>query len=232
MKSKDACSLEQSYDQPREHIKKKRYYFADKCQSSQSYGFSNSHVWMWKLDYKTAEKVKVKLFSHVQLFGTPMDYSLSGFSVHRIFQARVPEWVAISFSRGSSRDRTQVSHIAGRHFTIWASFIREAHEKKSQLKQQTSMLSYLKNCQTCPSATTTLISQQTSHWGKTLYQQKHYDSLKTQMMFIIFQQKTFFFFFIFWRCGAACRILVPQPGIEPVTTAVDVWSPNHWTTGD
>ena len=162
----------------------------------------------------------------------PMDCSLPGFSVHRIFQARVPEWVAISFSRGSSRDRTQVSHIAGRHFTIWASFIREAHEKKSQLKQQTSMLSYLKNCQTCPSATTTLISQQTSHWGKTLYQQKHYDSLKTQMMFIIFQQKTFFFFFIFWRCGAACRILVPQPGIEPVTTAVDVWSPNHWTTGD
>ena len=109
MKLKDICSLEQSYDQPREHIKKKRYYFADKCQSSQSYGFSNSHVWMWKLDYKTAEKVKVKLFSHVQLFGTPMDYSLSGFSVHRIFQARVPEWVAISFSRGSSqpRDRTR-----------------------------------------------------------------------------------------------------------------------------
>ena len=37
------------------------------------------------------------------------------------FQARVLEWVAISFSRGSSwpRDRTQVSHIAGRHFTLW-----------------------------------------------------------------------------------------------------------------
>jgi len=32
----------------------------------------------------------------------PMDCSLPGFSVHRIFQARVPEWVAISFSRGSS----------------------------------------------------------------------------------------------------------------------------------
>ena len=51
----------------------------------------------------------------------PMDYSLPGSSVHGIFQARVLEWVAISFSRGSSRprDRTQVSCTAGRHFTIW-----------------------------------------------------------------------------------------------------------------
>ena len=52
----------------------------------------------------------------------PMDCSLSGSSVHGIFQARVLEWVAIAFSRGSSqlRDWTQVSCIAGRHFTIWA----------------------------------------------------------------------------------------------------------------
>ena len=51
-----------------------------------------------------------------------MDCSLLGFSVHGIFQARVLEWVAISFSRGSSwpRDWTQVSCIAGRHFTLWA----------------------------------------------------------------------------------------------------------------
>ena len=35
-----------SYDQPREHIKKQRHYFADKCPSRQSYGFSSSHVWM------------------------------------------------------------------------------------------------------------------------------------------------------------------------------------------
>ena len=52
----------------------------------------------------------------------PMDCSLPGSSVHGIFQARILEWIAISFSRGSSRprDRTQVSHIVGRHFTIWA----------------------------------------------------------------------------------------------------------------
>ena len=41
-----------SYDQPRRHIKKQRHYFANKGLSSQSYGFSSSHVSMWELDYK------------------------------------------------------------------------------------------------------------------------------------------------------------------------------------
>ena len=52
MKLKDICSLEESYDQPNQYIKKKRHYIADKCLSNQSYGFSSSHVWMWELDYK------------------------------------------------------------------------------------------------------------------------------------------------------------------------------------
>ena len=41
-----------SCDQHRQHIKKQRHYFADKGPSSQGYGFSSSHVWMWELDYK------------------------------------------------------------------------------------------------------------------------------------------------------------------------------------
>ena len=41
-----------SYDQPRQHIEKQRHYFANKGPSSQGYGFSSSHVWMWELDYK------------------------------------------------------------------------------------------------------------------------------------------------------------------------------------
>ena len=41
-----------SYDQPRQHIKKQRHYFANKGPSSQSQGFSSSHVWMWESDYK------------------------------------------------------------------------------------------------------------------------------------------------------------------------------------
>ena len=50
----------------------------------------------------------------------PVDCSLPGSSIHGILQARILEWVAISFSRGSSqpRDRTQVSHIAGRRFNL------------------------------------------------------------------------------------------------------------------
>ena len=51
-----------------------------------------------------------------------IDYSPPGSSVHGILQARILEWVAISFSRGSSwpRDWTQLSFIAGRFFTVWA----------------------------------------------------------------------------------------------------------------
>ena len=41
-----------SYDKHKEHIKKQRHYFGNKSPSSQSYGFSNSHVWMWELDHK------------------------------------------------------------------------------------------------------------------------------------------------------------------------------------
>ena len=48
IKSKDDCSFEESYDQPRQHIKKQRRYFADKGLSNQSYGFSSGHVWMWQ----------------------------------------------------------------------------------------------------------------------------------------------------------------------------------------
>ena len=46
MKLKDTCSLEGKYEQPRQHIKKQRYYFANKGPSSQGYGFPSGHVWM------------------------------------------------------------------------------------------------------------------------------------------------------------------------------------------
>ena len=47
-----SITLLATYEQPRQHIKKQRHYFANKGQSSQSYGFSSSHVWMWELDHK------------------------------------------------------------------------------------------------------------------------------------------------------------------------------------
>ena len=49
---KTLTAWKESYVHPRQHIKKQRHYFADKGPSSQGYGFSSSHVWMWELDYK------------------------------------------------------------------------------------------------------------------------------------------------------------------------------------
>ena len=46
------AAWKKSYDQPRQHIKKQRHYFADKSPSTWNYGFSSSHAWMWELDYK------------------------------------------------------------------------------------------------------------------------------------------------------------------------------------
>ena len=67
-------------------------------------------------------KVKVLVGQSCPTLRNPMDHSPPGSSVHRILQARILEWVAIPFSKGSSRprDRIWVSCIAGRFFTIWA----------------------------------------------------------------------------------------------------------------
>ena len=76
MKLKDACSFEESYDQPRQHIKKQRHYFADKAPSNQSCGFSTSHAWMWELDYKENWALKNWCFWSVVLEETlesPLD---------------------------------------------------------------------------------------------------------------------------------------------------------------
>ena len=64
----------------------------------------------------------------------PVDCSLPGSSVHGIFQAIVLEWIAISFSRGSTqpRDWTRVSRIVDRLFTVWAT--REARKERWVLK--------------------------------------------------------------------------------------------------
>ena len=55
---KTLASWQKSYDQPRQHVKKQRHYFANKGLSSQSYSFSSSHVWMWELDHKEGWMLK------------------------------------------------------------------------------------------------------------------------------------------------------------------------------
>ena len=57
----------ESYDQPRQHIKKQRHYFANKGPSRKRHGFSSSHVWMWELDYKESWMPKNWCFWTVML---------------------------------------------------------------------------------------------------------------------------------------------------------------------
>ena len=76
MKLKYAYSLKKSHDKPRQHIKKQRYHFADKGSSSQSYGFSSSHAWVWELDHKEGWVLKNWCFWTVVLEKTlesPLD---------------------------------------------------------------------------------------------------------------------------------------------------------------
>ena len=70
MKLKDT-TWKKSFDQPRQHIKKQRRYFADKGPSSQSYGFSSSNVWLWELDYKESWGPENWWFWTVMLENTP-----------------------------------------------------------------------------------------------------------------------------------------------------------------
>ena len=78
------------------------------------------------------------------------DYSLPGPSVHGIFQARTLEWVSISFSIGPSRPRdwTQVSCIAGRFFTDWAT--RESYIYIHSFLDSISLLVITKYCTEFP----------------------------------------------------------------------------------
>ena len=65
-----------SYEKPRQHIKKQRHHFADKSPNNQSYGFSSSHVWMWELNHKEGWVLKNWYFWTVVLEKTlesPLD---------------------------------------------------------------------------------------------------------------------------------------------------------------
>ena len=104
------------------------------------FGVASSALWHTSYLSSTVYKAWIMISFGVNLWGkcfssavsevaqscptlcSPMDCSPPGSSIHGIFQTRIWEWIAISFSRGSSRlgDQTQVSHIAGRCFTVWA----------------------------------------------------------------------------------------------------------------
>ena len=99
------------------NTQKQKTQFEDKKPVSESDMVEMLELSDWKF------KVKLKVAQLCPTIWDPMDYT-----VHEILQARILEWVAFPFSRGSSqpRDQTQVSRIAGRFFSCWAT--REAQE--------------------------------------------------------------------------------------------------------
>ena len=130
-----------------------------------------------------------------------MDYSLPGSSIHGIFQARVQERVAISFSRGSSwpRDRTWVSCIVGRCF-------------------------YRLSYQGSPIYIYIYIYTHT-HTYIYIYMYFLQSSFQFSYMCIIEISLS-----LFWPQHVVYGILVPWPEIEPAPLALKAWSPNHWIT--
>ena len=96
-KQKTLTPWKKSYDQPRQHIKKQRQYFANKDPSSQSYGFSSSHVWMWELDYKESWVQKNWWFWTVVLENTseiPLDFK----EIKPINPKRNQSWIFIGMT--------------------------------------------------------------------------------------------------------------------------------------
>ena len=85
-----------------------------------------SSLWLWICLYVSFGECSCSVAKSCPTLPDPMDCSLPGFSIYGILQARILGWVPIPFFRESSwpRDQTQVSHISGRFFTIWAT--REA----------------------------------------------------------------------------------------------------------
>ena len=83
-----------SYDQPRQHIKKQRHYFVNKGLSSQSYGFSSSHVWMWELDYKESWALKNWCFWTVVLEKT-LEGLLDSKEIQPVHPKRNQSWIFI-----------------------------------------------------------------------------------------------------------------------------------------
>ena len=95
------------------HCRQILYHLSHQGILTHIYSYSHTFIHMY-------EEKENEVIQSCPTFCDPMDCSPPGSSIHGIFQARILEWVAISFSRGSfwSRDLTWVFHISGRLFTI------------------------------------------------------------------------------------------------------------------
>ena len=91
---KTLAPWKESYDQPRQHIKKQRHYFANKGPSRQGYGFSSNHIQMWELDYKESWVLKNWYFWTVVLEKT-LESPLDGKEIKPVHPKGDQSWVFI-----------------------------------------------------------------------------------------------------------------------------------------
>ena len=128
-----------------------------KAEHQRIYAFE---LWCWKRLLTVPWTARRSNPSICPTLCDPMDCSLPGSSLHGILQARVLEWVAISFFRRSSqpRDRTQVFHIPGRRLNLWAT--REA-QRKSVLN-----INWKDWCWSWNSNTLATWSEELTHWKR------------------------------------------------------------------
>ena len=116
MKFKDA-PWKESYDQPRQRIKKQRHYFTNTGSSSQSYGFSGSHVWMWELDYEEIWEPKNWCFWIVVLektFESPLDCK----EIYPVYPKGNQSWIFIG--RTDAKAETLILWPPdGKNWLIW-----------------------------------------------------------------------------------------------------------------
>ena len=114
MKLKTLAPWKDSYDQPRQHIKKQRHYFANKRPSTQSYGFSSSHVWMWELDCEENWVLKNWWFWTVVLDKT-LESPLDCKEIQPVYSKGDQSWVLF----GSADSKVETPVLWSPHEKSW-----------------------------------------------------------------------------------------------------------------
>ena len=106
-----------SYDKPRQHIKTQRHYFANKGPSTQGYGFSSSHVWMWELDYKESFELKNWCFWTVVLEKT-LESPLDCKEIKPLNPEGNQSWIFIGRTDGEAKTPILLP-LDGKNWLIW-----------------------------------------------------------------------------------------------------------------
>ena len=108
----------ESYDQPRYHIQKQRHYFANKGPSSQGYGFSSAHVWMWELDYEESWVLKNWWFWTVVLEKTLVS-PLNCKEIQPVHPKGDQSWMFTGMTDAEAEKTLMLGGIGGRRRRGW-----------------------------------------------------------------------------------------------------------------